>query len=80
MGKILASGRVLELGIPPKDIQMEEVGERATWGLAIEPVLESPPLVPLMEALNEEMAPRWHKRMVLRWTMMPCRKNALLLA
>ena len=33
---------------------MEEVGNRAMWGLAIEPVPESPPLAPLMEALNEE--------------------------
>ena len=36
-GQDLASGKALELGIPPRDIQMEEVGERVTWGQAIEP-------------------------------------------
>ena len=44
------SGKVLELGIPPKDVQMEEVGKRVTWGPAIEPALEGPPLAPLGEA------------------------------
>ena len=33
---------------------MEEVGEWVTWGLAIEPALEGPPLVPLGEAPEEE--------------------------
>ena len=47
----LASGKALKLGIPPKDVQMEEVGERVTWGLAIEPAPEGPPLAPLGEAL-----------------------------
>ena len=45
----LASGKALELGVPPEDIQMEEVGKRVTWGPAIEPVPEGPPLVPLGE-------------------------------
>ena len=40
----------LELGVPPKDVQMEEVGERVMWGPAIEPAPEGPPLVPLGEA------------------------------
>ena len=49
LGQDLESSKVLELGIPPKDIQMEEVGERVAWGPAIEPVLECPPLMPLIE-------------------------------
>ena len=45
---------MLEQGVLPLDIQMEEVGQQVTWGP--EPVLaqEGPPLVPLMEVLNEE--------------------------
>ena len=27
LGQDLKSGEVLELGVPPKDVQMEEVGE-----------------------------------------------------
>ena len=50
----LASSKALELGIPPKDVQMKEVGERVMWGPAIEPAPEEPPLVPLMEVPNEE--------------------------
>ena len=46
----LASGKALELGIPPEDVQMEEVGERVMWGPAIEPAPEGPPLAPLGEA------------------------------
>ena len=42
-GQDLASGEALELGVPPEDIQMEEVGERVMWGLAIEPPPEGPP-------------------------------------
>ena len=34
-GKNLESGKALELGIPPKDVQMEEVGEWVTWGPVI---------------------------------------------
>ena len=49
-GQDLASGKALELGIPPKDVQMEEVGERVTWQPAIEPAPEGPPLAPLGEA------------------------------
>ena len=30
LGQDLASGETLELGVPPKDVQMEEVGERVT--------------------------------------------------
>ena len=45
----LASSKALELGVPPKDIQMEEVGERVMWGPAIELAPEGPPLVPLEE-------------------------------
>ena len=45
---------MLELGIPPKNIQMEEVGEQVTWGPAIELAPEGPPLAPLMEAPEEE--------------------------
>ena len=33
---------------------MEEVGEWVTWGLAIEPAPEGPPLVPLGEVPEEE--------------------------
>ena len=46
----LASREALELGIPPEDIQMEEVGEQVTWGSAIEPLPEGLPLAPLTEA------------------------------
>ena len=49
-GQDLASGKALELGIPPEDVQMEEVGKRVMWGPAVEPALEGPPLVPLGEA------------------------------
>ena len=45
---------MLELGVPPKDIEMQEVGEWVTCGPAIELALEGPPLGPLMGALNEE--------------------------
>ena len=45
----LASGEALELGVPPKDIQIEEVGKRVMWGPVIEPALEGPPLAPLGE-------------------------------
>ena len=47
----LASSKALELGVPPKDVQMEEVGERVMWGPAIEPAPEGLPLVPLGEVL-----------------------------
>ena len=50
LGQDLESSKALELGIPPEDIQMEEVGERVMWGLAIELVPEGPPLAPLTEA------------------------------
>ena len=43
------SGKVLELGIPPEDIQIEEVGKQVMLGLAIELVPDGPPLAPLME-------------------------------
>ena len=45
----LESGKALEKGVPPPEIQMEEVGQWVIWGL--EPVLaqQGPPLVPLME-------------------------------
>ena len=49
-GQDLVSGEALELGVPPKDVQMEEVGKRVTWGLAIEPAPEGLPLAPLGEA------------------------------
>ena len=49
LGQHLASGKALEFGIPPKDIQMEEVGEWVTRGPAIEPAPEGPPLAPLGE-------------------------------
>ena len=45
----LASGKALELGVLPRDVQMEEVGKRVMWGHAIEPALEGPPLAPLGE-------------------------------
>ena len=44
----------LELGIPPKDVQIEEVGEWVTWGPVLEPASEGPPLAPLSEAPIEE--------------------------
>ena len=49
LGQDLVSGKALELGIQPKDVQMEEVGKWVTWGPAIEPMPEGPPLVPLTE-------------------------------
>ena len=48
-GQDLVSGKALELDVPPKDVQMEEVGEQVTWGPAIEPAPEGPPLAPLGE-------------------------------
>ena len=45
----LASGKALELGILPEDVQMEEVGEQVMWGPAIELVPEGWPLAPLTE-------------------------------
>ena len=53
-GQDLASGEALELGVPPRDVQMEEVVERVMWGLAIEPAPEGPPLVPLGEVPYKE--------------------------
>ena len=49
LGQDLVSGKALELGVPAKDVKIEEVGEWVMWGLAIEPALEGPPLVPLGE-------------------------------
>ena len=49
LGQNLESGKELELGIPPEDIHMEEVGEWVTWGPAIELAPEGPPLAPLIE-------------------------------
>ena len=46
-GQDLASIKALELGIPPEDVQMEEVSERVMWGPAIEPAPERLPLAPL---------------------------------
>ena len=43
------------MGIPPEDVQMEEVGKRVTWGPSIEPVPEGPPLAPLGEVPWEEI-------------------------
>ena len=48
-GQDLASSKALELGVPPEDVRMEEVGERVMWGPVIEPALEGPPLTPLEE-------------------------------
>ena len=49
-GQDLASGKALELGVLPDNVQMEEVGERVMWGLVIEPALKGLPLAPLTEA------------------------------
>ena len=54
LGQDLESGKVLELGVLPEDVQMEEVGERVTWRPALEPPLEGQPLAPSTEALNKE--------------------------
>ena len=54
LGQDLASSKALELGVPPEDVQIEEVGERVMWGPAIEPASEGPPLAPLVEAPYEE--------------------------
>ena len=50
----LESGDLLELGVPPEDIQMEEVGERVVWGLAIELAPEGLALAPFPEVPNKE--------------------------
>ena len=47
LGQDLESGEALEIGIPPKDVQIEEVGEQVRWGPAVEPAPEGPPLAPL---------------------------------
>ena len=49
LGQDLESGKALELGVPPKDIQMVEVGEQVTWGPAIELVPEG---LPALGTLN----------------------------
>ena len=51
LGQDLESSKVLELAIPPEDVQMEEVGEQVMWGPVIEPAPEGQPLAPLMEVL-----------------------------
>ena len=40
---------MLELGVLPLDIQMEEVGQQVTWGPEQVLVQEGPPLAPLTE-------------------------------
>ena len=54
LGQDLESGKALELGIPPKDVQIEEVDEWVMWGPAIELAPKEPPLAPLMGVPNEE--------------------------
>ena len=50
LGQNLESGKVLEYGVLPPDVQREEVGQRVMWGPAIELAPEGPPLAPLTEA------------------------------
>ena len=54
LGQDLASGKTLELGVPPEDVQMEEMGKRVMWGPAIEPAPQGLPLALLTEAPIEE--------------------------
>ena len=49
LGQDLEFSEALELGVLPKDIQLEEVGQRVMWGPAIELVPEGPALAPLKE-------------------------------
>ena len=48
LGQELESGKVLEEGVPPPDVQIKEVGQQVMWGP--EPIVaqEGPPLMPLM--------------------------------
>ena len=43
----LEMGEELELGVPPPDIQLKDVGWRVWWGPGPEPVPEGLPLSPL---------------------------------
>ena len=43
----MATGEELEMGPPPPTIQLEEAGWWILWGLAVEPVEEGLPLLPL---------------------------------
>ena len=49
LGQDLESGKALELGVPPPDVQTEEVGQWVTWGLETVLAQEAPPLAPLTE-------------------------------
>ena len=46
-GQDVAMGRDLGLGRPPPGVQLEEVGWRIPWMLAVEPAEEGSPLAPL---------------------------------
>ena len=46
LGQDLQSSEALELGVLPRDVQMEEVSEWVMWGPAIELAPEGPPLDP----------------------------------
>ena len=54
-------GEELEMSPPLLSVQLEEVGQRVPWGLAVEPAKEDPPLSPLgpgpMEVDGAEQAP-----------------------
>ena len=43
----MATGEELEMGPLPPTIQLEEAGWWIPWGLAVEPVEEGSPLLPL---------------------------------
>ena len=49
LGQDLEFGKVLEYGVPHPNVQMEEVRQWVTWGLAIELVPEGLPLAPFIE-------------------------------
>ena len=49
LGQDLEPSEVLELGVLPPDVQMEEVGQWVSWGLELVLAQEGPRLAPLME-------------------------------
>ena len=60
-GRDVEMGEELELGPPPSTVQLEEVGERVPWELALEPAEEGLPWSPLgpgrMEVDGAKQAP-----------------------
>ena len=46
-------GEELELGVPPPDIQLEDIGQWVCWGAELELAAKGLPLLPLRAELLE---------------------------